>query len=109
MKHNVYYSPEFLKDLFSIEEYIKTQFCDPEAAERIVNGIVDATQILKEYPESGAKVYLPGGLDSGYRFVLFHEYLAVYMIRNEDVYISRVVHEKQDYLSVLFPWLHLKD
>ena len=66
---------------------------------------MDATDILAKYPESGARVFLPGGLDSGYRFVVFEEYLAIYQIRFNEVYIARAVNVKQDYMRVLFPWM----
>ena len=105
MRYNVRYSPEFLNDLLQIGDYIESQFCDPAAADRITSGIMDTTERLAEYPESGARVFLPGGLDSGYRFVTFGEYLAVYRTQFNEVYIVRAVHAKQDYMRVLFPWL----
>ena len=109
MPYRINYSPEFLDDLFEIGDYIESQFHDPEAAERVTNGIVDATDILADHPEAGARVFLPGGLDSGYRFVVFQGYLAVYRIQLGEIYIARAVHEKQDYLRVLFPWLRRED
>ncbi len=105
MRYNVNYSPEFLDDLFRIGDYIESQFYNADAADRITNGIMDATDVLEEYPETGAKIFLPGGLDSGYRFVVFEDYLAIYQIRFNEVYIARAVHVKQDYMRVLFPWL----
>ena len=105
MRYNLRYSPEFLEDLVKIGDYIEIRLQNHEAADRITNGIVDATDILAEYPETGSRVFLPGGLDSGYRFVTFQGYLAVYRIQQNEVYIARAVHEKQDYMRVLFPWL----
>lgn len=105
MRYEIHYSPEFLNDLFEIGDYIESQFRDPDAADRITNGIVDATDVLAAYPETGARIFLPGGLDSGYRFVVFRGYLAVYRIQPGGVYVARAVHEKQDYMRVLFPWL----
>ena len=102
MRYNVNYSPEFLDDLFQIGEYIESQFCNPATADQITNGIMNSTNVLEEYPETGAKIFLPGGLDSGYRFVVFEDYLAVYQIRFNDVYIARAVNVKQDYMRVLF-------
>ena len=109
MRYKLNYSPAFLDDLYQIGDYIESQFFNPAASERITNGIVDATDILAEYPETGARIFLPGGQDSGYRFVTFEEYLAVYQIRFNEVYIARAVHEKQDYMRVLFPGLRHDD
>lgn len=105
MRYDLRYSPAFLEDLYQIADYIETQFHDPSAADRITDGIVSATDILANFPETGKRVYLPGGLDSGYRFVVFEHFLAIYQIRFQEVYIVRAVSEKQDYMRVLFPWL----
>lgn len=103
MGGRVNYSPAFLEDLFNIGEYIERQLMNPDAAARVTGGILDATEVLAAYPESGARVFLPGGLDSGYRFVRFQGYLAVYRLRGGEVYVARAVHEKQDYMKLLFP------
>ena len=70
---------------------------------------MDATDILSDYPETGAKIFLPGGLDSGYRFVTFEDYLAIYQIRFNEVYIARAFNVRQDYMRVLFPRLKIKN
>jgi len=103
MRYRINYSPEFLNDLFEIGDYIESQYQNPQAADHITDGIVDATDILAEYPETGARIFLPGGLDSGYRFVIFQGYLAVYRIQPGEVFVARAVHEKQDYMRILFP------
>lgn len=105
MRYKINYSPEFLADLFEIGDYIESQLQNPQAAERVTNGIVDATEVLADFPETGAKIFLPGGLDSGYRFVSFQGYLAIYRIRAGEVYLARAVHEKLDYMRALFPWM----
>ena len=105
MHYNLNYSPAFLEDLYQIGDYIETQFQNPAAADRITTGIMDATDVLAEFPETGAKVFLPGGLDSGYRYVVFEDYLAIYQIRFQEVYIARAINKRQDYMRVLFPWL----
>ena len=102
MRCELNYSPQFLDDLVQIGEYIETRFFDPAAAVRITEGILNTTDILAEFPEKGAVVYLPGGADSGYRYVVFEHYLAVYAIRHDSVYVTRAIHVKQDYLRVLF-------
>ena len=109
MRYSVQFSPQFLRDLYEIEDYITYTFHDPQAAQRITDGIVNATDILADYPETGARIFLPGGLDSGYRFVIYQGYLAIYAIRPDGVYIVRAVHEKQDYMRILFPWTRTQD
>ena len=36
---------------------------------------------------------------------MFEDYLAVYQIRLNEVYIARAVNVRQDYMRVLFPWM----
>ncbi len=103
MRFKLNYSPRFMEDLIAIGNYIEFQLFNPPGADRITNGIMDATDILAEYPETGARMFLPGGIDSGYRFVAFEDYLAVYKIQQNEIYIVRAVNVKQDYMRVLFP------
>ena len=68
MEFKLNYSPKFLDDLLAIGDYIELQLFNPSGAVRITNGIMDATDILAKYPETGARIFLPGGLDlSTYR------------------------------------------
>ena len=43
MQYRVDYSPEFLRDLDEIWMYIFEEYQNPDAAERITDGIVDTT------------------------------------------------------------------
>ena len=40
MRYRINYSPEFLNDLFEIGDYIESQYQNPQAADRITDGIV---------------------------------------------------------------------
>ena len=105
MSHTIQYSPEFQRDLDDIWDYIVLEFANPDAADRIADGILDAVRILADFPYSGRKVLLPGGMDSGYRFVVFEAYVIVYRIHGNHVQVARVVHSALDYMRSLFPWL----
>ena len=107
MQYKLSYSPAFLEDLYQIGDYIGTQLQNPAAADRIMSGIMDATDVLAEFPETGTKVFLPGKLDSGYRFIVFEDYLAIYQIRFQEVYIIRTINRRQDDMRILFPWFAL--
>ena len=103
MKFQVDYSPEFERDLDEIWTFIVSEYQNVQAADRIANGIIDATEILFSYPLSGQKVILPGGMDSGYRILVFEAYVIVYRVLHNTVQVSRVVHSSIDYMRVLFP------
>ena len=105
MPYRIDYSPQFQRDLDDIWTYIVSEFANMEAADRITGGIVDATEILFTFPLSGQPVYLPGGMDSGYRMLVFEAYVIVYKVLHDKVQIVRTVHSSVDYMRVLFPWL----
>ena len=74
-------------------------------SEEKARGILDAAERLADFPESGKRVFLPGGLDSGYRFLVFESWVVVYRIWRQEVQVARVIPAALDYMRVLFPWL----
>ncbi|MBR0373511.1 MAG: type II toxin-antitoxin system RelE/ParE family toxin [Mogibacterium sp.] len=103
MNCKIYYSPEYQADLDGIWEYIALQLFNPTAAKRFMEGIMQSTEILREHPEAGAKWYLPGGQYSGYRYVLFEQYISFYQYVDGAVYVARVFHTRQHYIETLIP------
>ena len=106
MDYEVVLSPEFQNDLDDIWDYIGIENGNPEGAIRITEGILDAVSELASFPCRGRTVMLAGDLDSGYRYIVFEAYVIVYRIQRDIVQIARVVHHRQDYLRVLFPWMY---
>ena len=53
MKYNINYSPKALQDLDEIWDYISKELSNPDAAEHVVTSILDAVDVLGEFPESG--------------------------------------------------------
>jgi len=102
---NVHYSPEFLRNLQEIEDYISYQLMNPDSAVNIIDGLLLATDALESYPERGKPLYLPDGTYTGFRAVIFENYMAVYRVSKNEVQIARAVHTSQDYIQKLFPWI----
>lgn len=103
MKNKINYSPLALNDLDEIWEYITEELMNPSAAENTVNGIMDAVEALADFPDAGARLVFDGDLDSGYRFVIYKNYMAFYHTQNNMIYVDRVIYGKRDYMKVLFP------
>lgn len=103
MYNKIKYSPMALKDLDEIWEYITEELMNPSAAENTVNGIMDSIDALEDFPEAGAKLLFNGDLDSGYRFVIYKNYMSFYHIQSDGIYVDRVIYGKRDYMKVLFP------
>lgn len=110
MLRRIEYSPRALKDLDGIWDYIEKELCNPSAAQNTVEGIMDKIDILMSFPEAGAKLEFENGLNSGYRYVSFKNYIAFYRLGSDDiVYIDRVVYSGRDYLRILFPNIDSND
>ena len=104
MQSKIGYSPRALKDLDEIWDYIEFELCNPSAAQNTVDGIMDKVDGIASFPEFGAKLVFENGLDSGYRYVVFKNYLAFYRLRsNNVVYVDRVIYGGRDYMRILFP------
>lgn len=103
MQTRIKYSPLALQDLDEIWEYIAEELMSLSAAENTVNGIMDAVEGLSDFPEAGGRLVFDGNLDSGYRFVIYKNYMAFYHTKNNLIYVDRVIYGKRDYIKVLFP------
>ena len=110
MLRRIEYSPRALKDLDGIWDYIEKELCNPSAAQNTVEGIMDKIDILMSFPEAGAKLEFENGLNSGYLYVSFKNYIAFYRLGSDDiVYIDRVVYSGRDYMRILFPNIDSND
>lgn len=102
MKVSVKFSPEALKDLDEIYDYIANVLKSPDAADNTVNKILDKTDLLSDDPEIGTQLFFENDLFSGYRYIVSDNYLAFYRITNESVFVDRVIYGKRDYMKILF-------
>ena len=102
MNIKVKYSPNALRDLDEIWEYISNILKDSIAADRTVNGIIDKTEMLSEQPMIGTRLHFENNLYSGYRYVIYKNYMAFYRISDDTVYVDRVIYGKRDYMRLLF-------
>lgn len=101
MKYNINYSPKALQDLDEIWDYISKELSNPDAAEHVVTSILDAVDVLGEFPESGAPLEPHINLDSPYRFVTASNYIAFYRFEENTVYVDRVLYQKRNYAKLL--------
>lgn len=102
MKNKIHYSPESIQDLDDIWDYIMMDLYNPDAAENVVNGIMDAIDRLGDHAEMGAPLSSVADIESDYRFVLSGNYMAFYRAEGTDVYIDRILYGRRNYLRILF-------
>jgi len=101
MKYNILYSPKALQDLDEIRDYISKDLFNPEAAENVVNSIMDAVDVLEDFPETGALLEPYIDLDTPYRFVTAGNYIAFYRFEDNTVYVDRILYKKRNYAKLL--------
>lgn len=102
MKNKLHYSPEALKDLDETWGYIVMDLGNPDAAENVVNGIMDVIDKLEDFAEMGAPLSSVADVETDYRFLLSGNYMIFYRPEGTDIYIDRILYGRRDYLRILF-------
>ena len=89
-------------DLLDIEYYIFVDLCNPQAAQRISEGILNVAEKIGEYPAGYSLVDDELLQSVGLRMTRFDNYNIFYYydMANEMVYIIRVLYNKVDWQSV---------
>ena len=100
--NKIVYSPKAQNDLDEIWAYISEKLLNPSAAEATVNGILDTIDMLQAQAEIGKPLYFSSDMFSGYRFLVYKNYLAFYRTSEDTVYIDRIIYGKRDYMRLLF-------
>ena len=100
---NVVFTEPAEYDLLDIEYYIFVDLCNPQAAQRISDGILDAAEKLSEYPTAYPLINDELLRSVGLRMTHFDSYNIFYYydLQNDVVYIIRVLYNKVDWQSLL--------
>lgn len=102
MDNHIHYTPQAIDDLEEIWAYISDELSNPSAARNTIDGILKAVERLKVFSGAGAVLTFSDGINSGYRFVRYGNYLAFYRVIDSDVFVDRIIYGKRDYMSILF-------
>ena len=98
---NIVMSPEAERDLVRLGDYIAGQLKNPKAALNTVRKIKSRINMLTEFPLIGTSLAAVVSVDTDYRFLGSGSYLAFYRYENDNVLIDRILHGRQDYVSIL--------
>ena len=98
----IYYTPEALSDLQNVKESIIETFFDEKLAVDTLKSITKSVRSLEAFPYMGRELILSGGVSTGYRYLFSKHNYVFYRIEQDKVRVVRVLHERQDYLRVLF-------
>ena len=100
---NVVFTEPAEYDLLDIEYYIFVDLCNPQAAQRICDGILDAAEKLSEYPTAHPLIDDELLRSAGLRMTHFDScnIFYYYDLQNDVVYIIRVLYNKVDWQGLL--------
>ena len=96
------FSPDALEDLKGIKAYIAQELMNEQAASDTVSAIMKRVRQLSEFPKSGMQLSSVIGLGVSWRFIVCGSYTAFYRFENGEVYVSRVLYGRRDYMRILF-------
>ena len=102
MKNNIHYSTEAKRDLEDIWDYIEADLCNPNAAQRMVNRIMDDIDKLETFSSLGAPLSSIIDSDTDYRYLVTGNYMTFYRVHGTDIYVDRILYARRDYLRILF-------
>ena len=95
-------SKEARRDLINIRNYIRDELCNPTVAGRIIHELRAATQDLQNFPNRGRPLDAMLPIHTEYRYLPCENYCIFYLVNEDDVFIIRILHQKQDTLKALF-------
>ncbi len=95
-------SPLAFEDLEDIRAYIGEELQNETAAENIVKLIVKQIRILERNPLIGGPLSARINIETNYRYLVCKKYLVFYYVDKTNVYVSRVIYGKRDYVKILF-------
>lgn len=100
--YRIRYAQQAVDDLDAIFDYIYLE--NPDAARRMLQDFKTSIGRLASVPYLGAALRTDSPLliSAGYRYIVVSPYLVFYRVVNDEVRIGRILHSRQDWLSLLF-------
>lgn len=97
--YTVLVSPQALREIDAIYEYIATNFQAPTSAERVAEAIEEAIFSLEQFPGRGALRKVGKFASQGYRQLFVRDYIIIYRVdpSQKQVLIITVQHGKRDF------------
>lgn len=90
-------------DLELIAEYIADVLLAPDAAQKVVSGLITRISRLSEMPDMGLSVQRKFGLAVPDKYVLLDKYLVLYRVDADSdvISIGRILDTRTNYLAML--------
>ena len=95
LKIKLYWTPFAAESLKEIREYIVKETYSEEIAERYINKLIDRTDQLKDFPNSGQEEKLLKLIKQNSRYLVEGNYKIIYQYQDNTVIITDVFNAKQ--------------
>ncbi|MBQ6205636.1 MAG: type II toxin-antitoxin system RelE/ParE family toxin [Oscillospiraceae bacterium] len=97
----VAFSPVAQADLDKTAAYMENVLRNPGAARKFVQDMKQQIQILRDFPEMGTPFESADG-EAIYRRLVCGNYVALYRLDGDTVYVDRILYGRRDYMALLF-------
>lgn len=103
MMYDLHITSAAENDLNEAADYIEYVLLNPDAADRMLDAATERISTLAQFAERNALVDDPVLQAWGIRFIQINNYLAFYVISEEEsrVYIVRFLYGKRDWIGIL--------
>lgn len=97
----IIFTPAAEQDLADLFDYINNDLSNPIAAHNIVDKILRTSQKLSDFPELGTALKAIDIKLDNYRYLIVDNYLVVYRVIDQEVYVLRILYARSDYVKLL--------
>ncbi|HUD10052.1 MAG TPA: type II toxin-antitoxin system RelE/ParE family toxin [Candidatus Saccharimonadales bacterium] len=97
----IIFAPVAEQDLADLFSYISNDLSNPIAAHNIANKILQVSQKLSDFPGLGAELKTIDTRLDNYRYLIVDNYLIIYKVIDQEVYILRILYARSDYVKLL--------
>ena len=97
------YLPIARSDMAEIARYISVELQNPDAAEKLADGMIEALENARPFPYAAPPYFPIRPLKHDYRKLIVHNYLIFYWVDDfaKKITVARAVYAKSDYVSKL--------
>ncbi len=101
MAYSVHFTNQALADQAGITEYLMRSLGNPDAARHFLDELEGLVSTLERTPEAFAILEEPRLGALGYRKIPFMNYIALFRVESDHVYITHLFHQCQDYARLV--------
>jgi len=98
-EYSIRYLPIAEDDLNEVVDYLLEYSIN--AANAFIDELEKLEEQLSNFPGATALVKDKKLRSKGYRMAVIGDYLLFYTMRNESIYVMRIIHSKRNYLTLL--------